>query len=575
MATVPDNNPSSGKMSIESSALAALTDVLWEKQRKLILVVGAGVTLNATMEETGKHLAELTWNGLVRSGLDHLSQLPHFEQYNDRLDHAYRALERNTEASLMDAINIMKSLMVQEGELSSWLNLTFSALKVHQPAILDVLRDLHKEGAILVTTNYDHVLDQHCRLDPISPSDNPDDIKNFKSGHLDGVFHLHGSFRRPESVVLDTTDYYRIVNSETRKMLEKFFEFDTVLFIGCGSGLKDPNFGPLLSWMKEYLQNMEKRHCILTTERDKTDYRPLRSLRYGPDYADMAKYLRTLMDPHPHLRRRLFREFSSYSPNDTGWKSVHEIWKHPSWPRASRNWLGGTYLSQFPPQYGTSTILTSVKIDHELHDISWEIQVRDSPFYLGQHKGKLKISSYPFQVPVIYWETPLYSPFIVGSGASSPFDLGEWSPAYTLLQFLQTVANFLILHPLCEEKPYNNWPDHVPYKFHYGPSIGLEETKIKENKDKISIIASFFSRAYNCGDIRRSTNPMVDDGQREASIAAITAVKELYGLRTELNTIEEAFPRNMSNEEWISQEQKWADWICSECYLKVQKARRL
>lgn len=74
-----------------------------------------------------------------------------------------------------------------------------------------------------------------------------DDILKFKREELDGVFHVHGSYHNPQEVVLDTTDYYRVANAdELQNVLKTFLEYKTILFIGCGSGLEDPNFSGLL-----------------------------------------------------------------------------------------------------------------------------------------------------------------------------------------------------------------------------------------------------------------------------------------------------------------------------------------
>jgi SIR2-like domain len=52
-------------------------------------------------------------------------------------------------------------------------------------------------------------------------------------------------------VVLDTTDYYEVAHSdEVQSILKNFLEFKTILFVGCGSGLEDPNFNVLLKWAR-------------------------------------------------------------------------------------------------------------------------------------------------------------------------------------------------------------------------------------------------------------------------------------------------------------------------------------
>jgi hypothetical protein len=114
---------------------------------------------------------------------------------------------------------------------------------------------------------------------------------------LDGIFHVHGSYHNPGEVVLDTTDYYQVRHSdEVQNVLRTFLEYKTILFIGCGSGLEDPNFDALLKWASERQENIPNRHCLLIRNGDTLNFRPLVRLRYGPDYQNLVPYLNKLLD---------------------------------------------------------------------------------------------------------------------------------------------------------------------------------------------------------------------------------------------------------------------------------------
>src|SRR5256714_6323524 len=167
--------------------------------------------------------------------------------------------------------------------------------KVRRPAIFDVLKALHEKGATLLTTNYDDLLERFCNLRRIGRS-NMDDILKFKCGDLDGVFHIHGSYQDPNEVVLDTVNYYQVMQSdEVQNILKTFLEFKTVLFVGCGLGLQDPNFDALIRWASERQQNISNRHCLLIRNGVTRNYSPLIRLKYGPDYQDLVPYLYKLL----------------------------------------------------------------------------------------------------------------------------------------------------------------------------------------------------------------------------------------------------------------------------------------
>jgi hypothetical protein len=285
----------------EREHLLRLKNALRDKQ--LIIIVGAGVTLSATADLSGSPPPRITWTGLIRDGLDYLVAEGFVEASNRRTRQAYEALEDTDTDSLLDAANIMAAQLTRNGQLPTWLESVFGSLsdEVRHPAILEVLKALHEKGATLLTTNYDDVLEKYCDLRRIGQS-NWDDVQKFKRGDLDGVFHIHGSYHDPHEVVLDTTDYYQVTHSnEVQTILKNFLEFKTILFVGCGSGLEDPNFDALLKWASERHENIPNRHCLLIRDEDRLTYRPLVRLKYGANYENLAPYLDKLLDGPSHF----------------------------------------------------------------------------------------------------------------------------------------------------------------------------------------------------------------------------------------------------------------------------------
>ncbi len=281
----------------EGEILLRLKNAL--KDKRLVIIVGAGVTLSATADVSGKRpLSRITWAGLIQNGLDYLVTDGYVDASDCRIRQAYAALEDTNTGSLLNAANIMRSQLAQQGQFPTWLETVFGGLyrEVRHPAIFEVLKALHKKGATLLTTNYDGLLEKYCDLCRIGRS-NQDDILKFKSGDLDGVFHVHGSYQDPDEVVLDTTDYYQIVHSdEIQNVLKTFLEYKTILFVGCGSGLEDPNFNALLRWASERQKNIPNKHCLLVRNGDTLNYTPLMRLKYGDDYQDLVPYLNKLLD---------------------------------------------------------------------------------------------------------------------------------------------------------------------------------------------------------------------------------------------------------------------------------------
>jgi hypothetical protein len=268
------------------------------KDKNLVIVVGAGVTLSATADVSGKPLPRLTWTGLICNGLDYLVDGGYVEASHRRIKYAYEALHDSDPSSLLDAASILADQMTQNGQFPTWLESVFGRLheEVRYRSLLEVLRSLHRKGATLLTTNYDDLLERFCGLQRIGRS-NRDDVLKFKRGDLDGVFHVHGSYRDPHEVVLDNTQYYQVTHTdEIQNVLRTFLEYRTILFIGCGSSLEDPNFGALLKWVSERHGNIPNRHCLLIRDGDDLNHKVLVRLKYGPQYGDLARYLQRLLD---------------------------------------------------------------------------------------------------------------------------------------------------------------------------------------------------------------------------------------------------------------------------------------
>jgi hypothetical protein len=262
-----------------------------------VIITGARVILNVTADETGKPLSRIIWTGLIRNGLDYLVSEGYVDKSSRPTKWAYEALEDPEVDGLLNAANILSSQMKRHGQYPTWLESVFGSLsqQVRHPALLDVLKALHDRGATLLTTNYDDVLEKYYGLQRVGRS-NKDNVSRFRRGDLTRVFHIHGSYHDSHEVVLDTTDYYEVKHSDVvQDVLKTYLQYKTILFIGCGSGLEDPNFEALLKWASERHKNIPNRHCLLVQDDDSIKCEPLIRVKYGPRHEDLAMYLTRLL----------------------------------------------------------------------------------------------------------------------------------------------------------------------------------------------------------------------------------------------------------------------------------------
>ena len=256
-----------------------------------------------TSDQSYKSPSRLTWTRLIENGLDYLVHEDYVQGTNGRIKRAYEALKENDQKSLLEAADTLASQMRTAGKFATWLESVFQTLhnQIQRPALLATLRELHDHGVTLVTTNYDDLLEQFCRIPSIGRS-NRDELLEFKRGVLDGVLHIHGSYHEPTEIILDSTSYYQITKSdEIQNILETYLEYKTILFLGCGSGLEDPNFSALLDWAASKQNSVPNRHCLLLRDGDTLRSKLLVPITYGTNYDDLAPFLSMLLSPKGNL----------------------------------------------------------------------------------------------------------------------------------------------------------------------------------------------------------------------------------------------------------------------------------
>ncbi|KAK2471874.1 hypothetical protein H9L39_16557 [Fusarium oxysporum f. sp. albedinis] len=283
----------------QAEAVDNLRDIL--KKRNLAICVGSGVTLYSVSTETKPRL---TWTGLVNNGFDYLErELPDFYQQQKKAFERARELlddDKATAGDLIEAASKLNSFFQSHpGKLADWLSHQFEKLPhyVNSPAVLESLKKLHRNGALLMTTNYDGLMEKHCDLSPLDSSDK-DKLMEFNRRLCDGVFHPHGYWKNPKHIVLDAIDYYKVRHDDgVQETLRNIFTERTILFVGCGGGLADPNFGELLKWLGEKQKNIGSSHYILLPkdELNPMPQLPLKHVRCE-GYDAIGPWLENLLD---------------------------------------------------------------------------------------------------------------------------------------------------------------------------------------------------------------------------------------------------------------------------------------
>ncbi|KAI3324096.1 SIR2-like domain-containing protein [Xylariaceae sp. AK1471] len=287
---------------IQDEAVQRLRDQL--KHNRLAICVGSGVTLYSASSQATR----LSWWGLMANALDYFEdqagQISLQPTNKADLASARKILNKSnaTDADREEVTNKIQKLLANRIDLeTTWMRAQFQNLYkdyVDQHDILDALKELEHQGAMLLTTNYDDLLEKHCKLDALDGSD-PNGLISYRRGSRKGIFHPHGYWRNAKHVVLSAEQYWNVKkDSSVQDTLKHVLGSRTVLFVGCGGGLADPNFGPLIQWVGETNLGTGSSHYILLqrAEKNPVTQLPLIHLRCE-SFDDISRFLKDLLDP--------------------------------------------------------------------------------------------------------------------------------------------------------------------------------------------------------------------------------------------------------------------------------------
>jgi len=260
---------------------------------KAVVVVGAGVSYGASGQRP-----EALWTGLLASGIrccqDGVGELPEGWPERRRQDLASGDLDEMV--GVADAIT-RKLGGPESPAFSKWLEESVGTLQAVDPAVPAALGRL---GVPLATTNYDGLLTEITGR-PAVTWRQPERLLAVLRGEEPGIAHLHGHFRDPASVILDSRSYEQVVSNRAAQAVQTGLAlFHSLLFVGCGAGLADPNFGGLLAWLRTHLPGQQHRHYRLCLDGEVDDLRREHSqdkitvLPYGESHGWLARRLAEL-----------------------------------------------------------------------------------------------------------------------------------------------------------------------------------------------------------------------------------------------------------------------------------------
>ncbi|MDP9366396.1 MAG: tetratricopeptide repeat protein [Chloroflexota bacterium] len=270
--------------------------------RQVVAVVGAGVAVGAAGDAK-----VASWTGLLEDGIARcIVVLRATADWGMRMREGLRSGDLDEVLSVAEQVSSRLGAPAG-GEYRRWLRETVGSLRIVRPEVLEALKDL---GVPLATTNYDGLIEEATGWRPVTWRDSARTERVLR-GDEQGVLHLHGHWEDPESVVLGIRSYEAVLgDAHAQAALRVLRLTRSLLFVGFGAGLADPNFGALLRWTRMALASDEYRQFRLTRagevealQRQHPPEERIFVVPYGDRHDDLAPFLRGLGGP-PDVRAR-------------------------------------------------------------------------------------------------------------------------------------------------------------------------------------------------------------------------------------------------------------------------------
>jgi hypothetical protein len=171
----------------------------------------------------------------------------------------------NDTPTLIRAASMVRDKIAENGDqgLANWMSATIGSIEPKDHSWARAIRALK---CPIFTTNYDTLIEQATGLDSATWT-SPTDLHAIAVGKKLGVGHLHGVWSDPQSIVLTEGEYLSVLDSQAPQAIQKAIStLKSILYVGVGAGLSDPNFSNLLEWHRNTFENSAIEHFRLCRE---------------------------------------------------------------------------------------------------------------------------------------------------------------------------------------------------------------------------------------------------------------------------------------------------------------------
>ncbi|MCC3294268.1 SIR2 family protein [Arthrobacter sp. zg-Y411] len=267
------------------------------QEGRAVFVVGTGLSISCT-----KGSPAASWIGLLEESIEWAkSNLPDVtdswvDLVRGTLD---TAKDDNDTSVLISAAGLIANKISAGGvqARSNWLKETVGDLMVADSSWPEALHGLRSP---ILTTNYDTLIEDATGR-PSANWTNPHEVQGVISRQSQAVGHLHGVWNQEDSIVLSDVDYERALKSEALQALERAASsVMSMVFVGVGDGLDDPNFSRLLEWHRRTFASSAVTHYRLCREEELAELTQkhgrdnITPVSYGRGWDELPEFLKKL-----------------------------------------------------------------------------------------------------------------------------------------------------------------------------------------------------------------------------------------------------------------------------------------
>lgn len=209
---------------------------------RCVLVLGSQLAAAALSLSEGVPAA-LSYAMVVEMGMQKMLELEGAENVEKARKQSLMLSAYELEPSF--AASKVVDCLKEHGFYQKWLEELFGSLltlPVHknQGGVVGKLHSLQEQGALLVYTYYDTILDSAFHTVPVL-LDDEEVVRSWAAHQTPGLLHVHGIYSKPESMQCDCVNYRQLVGDAAGgHVLREVCRSRSVIFLGFDGEFYDP-----------------------------------------------------------------------------------------------------------------------------------------------------------------------------------------------------------------------------------------------------------------------------------------------------------------------------------------------